>query len=167
MDGAKSGDRNDKRCFKINTMNAQDSKEYKDGYQAGWQAREKIMRLPTMGIIRAEKITGIVCGYFQVDLQSLVNSSRKQEFAYPRHLCMYFLKKYSSLSLKVIGKMFGRDHTSVLHSVRVMEDLLQVDDIVQNDIPVLDKTIIAQIEVPSSYVSPGLKEEIGCSEISY
>jgi chromosomal replication initiator protein len=52
-----------------------------------------------------------------------------------RQIAMYFIREKTNLSLKVVGNMFGgRDHTTVIHSVRMVKDLIQVDPSIRNDI---------------------------------
>jgi chromosomal replication initiation ATPase DnaA len=119
------------------------SEEYKLGYEAGWLARELLVHEPTVYCVNAEKIVGIVCGYFQTELKSLQSKSRQRHIVYPRQLCMYFLKSYTGLTQKIIGEMFGsRDHTTVIHAVASITDLLDVDAIVQRDVKILTETIL-------------------------
>jgi chromosomal replication initiator protein len=48
--------------------------------------------------------------------------SRKASYAGPRHLAMYRAKHEAKASLRKIARVFGRDHTSVLHGIRAAEE---------------------------------------------
>ena len=55
----------------------------------------------------------------------LVGKSRKQEIVFARQVAMYLIRDLTSASLKTIGNFFGgRDHTTVMHSVNTIENLL-------------------------------------------
>lgn len=55
--------------------------------------------------------------YFGYTLEQLSSKSRKRPLPFVRQLAMYLLCKYTTLSLKITGNMFGgRDHTTALHS---------------------------------------------------
>lgn len=60
---------------------------------------------------------------YNVDRQAITKANRKQTVVFLRQMQMWYLKKYTSLSLKSIGEMFGgRDHTTVLHSLAVINN---------------------------------------------
>jgi chromosomal replication initiator protein len=52
------------------------------------------------------------------------NSSRDTDSAWFRFYVFYFTKKYTNLSLSNIGKLYGKDHASVLHGIRRIENNL-------------------------------------------
>ena len=61
-------------------------------------------------------VIGIVCTHFKMPLQQLVTMSRKTEYAHGRHILFYMLYSKSTLTLKAIGAMFDRDHTTIIHA---------------------------------------------------
>jgi chromosomal replication initiation ATPase DnaA len=80
-----------------------------------------------------ELIINIVCDYFNVDILELKNKSRYRKYVYARQLIMYFLTR-EQITLKEIGKIFNRDHTTVVHANRTIRNLLYSDDNVQEDV---------------------------------
>ena len=63
---------------------------------------------------------------YNVDRQAITKANRKQTVVFLRQMQMWYLKKYTSLSLKSIGEMFGgRDHTTVLHSLAVINNCFE------------------------------------------
>jgi chromosomal replication initiator protein len=66
-----------------------------------------------------------VTGMHLWDMQAKV---RKKEFVKARHYAMYAVCKYTNLSLKQIGSMFGnRDHSTVIHARDTIDDLIKFD----------------------------------------
>src|SRR5690606_9100491 len=53
--------------------------------------------------------------------------NRKGENVFPRQLVMYFLKNHTKSPLRVIGEIYNRDHTTVLHSDKKINDRLFYD----------------------------------------
>lgn len=75
-----------------------------------------------------DDISKEVCQYFQVDLQHLQSPRRFRNVTLPRQLCMYLARDLTPLSLDQIGDYFGgRDHTTVLHACRKINDSLDAD----------------------------------------
>ena len=61
----------------------------------------------------------------QTDLR---NDKHPQSIAYPRHIAMYLCHKLTNQSLPKIGAKFGgRDHSTVMHGVRRIGDLIRED----------------------------------------
>ena len=66
-------------------------------------------------------------GFFLVD-RALRGQGRTKDTALARQIAMYQIRRMTNLSLKEIGKEFdNRDHTTVLHSIERIEDLIKVD----------------------------------------
>lgn len=69
-----------------------------------------------------------VVAHYHISLDELKGKSRKKEIVTARQVAMHLMKKYTTHSLKSIGAYFGgRDHTTVIHAVQVIDDLLQKD----------------------------------------
>ncbi|WP_243519050.1 MULTISPECIES: chromosomal replication initiator protein DnaA [unclassified Candidatus Cardinium] len=69
-----------------------------------------------------------VVAHYHISLDELKGKSRKKEIVAARQVAMHLMKKYTTHSLKSIGAYFGgRDHTTVIHAVQVIDDLLQRD----------------------------------------
>jgi len=97
--------------------------------------------------ISIEQIQRVVCEYYAIPDDLLRGKSRKQEIAHARQVAMFFCKEMTRFSLKSIGLHFGgRDHTTVIHGVRTIEDGIK-----QGDKKTIDEieTIRKRIEVAS------------------
>ena len=68
-----------------------------------------------------------VCDYFVVKLSDLKSSRRDRSIARPRQIAMYLAKELTTKSLPEIGLAFGRDHTTILHAIRLIENLVKTD----------------------------------------
>lgn len=67
-------------------------------------------------------IRDFVAGQFKLEISELQSKSRKQSIAFPRQIAMYLSRKYTEMPLGDIGKAFNRDHSTVVHSIRVITD---------------------------------------------
>ncbi len=73
-------------------------------------------------------IQQIVSDFFNISIDHIIGKTRKRNIVVARQLSMYFAKKLTTLSLKEIGKHFGnRDHTTVMHSIKTINDLIDTD----------------------------------------
>ena len=75
-----------------------------------------------------EEIQRIVCNYFNIEEDLVRARTRKREVVEARKVAMYFCKELTQHSLKTIGLHFGgRDHSTVIHANRSVEDRLDTD----------------------------------------
>ena len=81
-----------------------------------------------------------VCDYFVVSLSDLKSSRRDRSIARPRQIAMYLAKELTSKSLPEIGLAFGRDHTTILHAIRLIEDLVKSDQSVAEHVTRLKRS---------------------------
>lgn len=78
--------------------------------------------------ITIEAIQKMVCEYFDVSYDKLLQKTRKREIVQARQITMYLAKTFTKNSLKTIGEHFGgRDHTTVIHSCQTVKDLMDTD----------------------------------------
>jgi chromosomal replication initiator protein len=78
--------------------------------------------------VNLDFIQKTVAEYFEVTVDSLKAKTRKKEIVTARQVAMYFAKEFTSHSLKSIGYHFGgRDHSTVIHSVQTVSDLIDTD----------------------------------------
>jgi len=69
-----------------------------------------------------------VAEYFKVTQEDLKAKTRKKEIVVARQVAMYFSKEHTNLSLKSIGYHFGgRDHSTVIHALQTVNEVLEVD----------------------------------------
>jgi chromosomal replication initiator protein len=78
--------------------------------------------------VSIDYIQKMVADYFEMDLDTLQSKTRKRHIVQARQLAMYFAKKYTKASLASIGSQIGkRDHATVLHACRTVENLADTD----------------------------------------
>lgn len=78
--------------------------------------------------VTIEAIQKMVCEYFGVNYDKLLQKTRKREIVQARQISMYLAKSFTKNSLKIIGEHFGgRDHTTVIHSCQTVKDLMDTD----------------------------------------
>ncbi len=95
--------------------------------------------------IRIEEIQRIVARHYNVSKQDLLSSRRTRVIVKPRQIAMYLAKMMTPRSLPEIGRRFGgRDHTTVLHAVRKIEDLVGNDGKMAQELELLKRLINEQ-----------------------
>jgi chromosomal replication initiator protein len=89
-----------------------------------------------------EDIQKRVADYFGIKVSDIQSSRRTQNITRPRQVAMYLAKILTSRSLPEIGRKFGgRDHTTVLHAVRKVEEILENDREFAEDLKILRRTL--------------------------
>jgi len=94
--------------------------------------------------ITQDKILAAVAKKYGVEQADILGRHKKQEIAQARHVCIYILRTLTDMSLPSIGKIFGRDHTTVLHSYETIAQKRREDASVENMIDDLIKEIREQ-----------------------
>jgi chromosomal replication initiator protein len=78
--------------------------------------------------INIDYIQKFVSEYFSVTIDQMKDKTRKREIVIARQVAMYFAKEYTNMSLKSIGTHFGgRDHSTVIHALTSVSDLMDTD----------------------------------------
>ena len=94
--------------------------------------------------ITVEEIQRKVSDHFNIRLSDLIGPKRVRTFARPRQIAMYLSKQLTSRSLPEIGRRFGgRDHTTVMHGVRKIEELRAQDSQIADDLELLRRSLEA------------------------
>lgn len=76
--------------------------------------------------INIDTVQELVADFYNISIADLKAKSRKREVVYPRQVAMYLAKELTELSLKSIGYHFGgRDHSTVIHAIQIVNDLLK------------------------------------------
>jgi chromosomal replication initiator protein len=95
--------------------------------------------------VRIDDILKIVGRHYNVARADLLSPRRARSIVRPRQVGMYLAKKLTPRSLPEIGRRFGgRDHSTVLHAVRKIEELMLVDDQLAREVALLIKLIEQQ-----------------------
>lgn len=92
--------------------------------------------------ISIDYIQKIVCDYFSLPVEIINSKTRKREIVQARQLAMYFSKKHTKSSLATIGLHCGnKDHATVLHACRTINNLVETDKQFKQYVEDLDKKI--------------------------
>ena len=87
-------------------------------------------------------IQDIVSKYFQISVEEMKDKARKKEIVIARQVAMYFSKDFTNNSLKSIGFHFGgRDHSTVIHAVQSVNDMIDTDSIFRKSIKEINRRI--------------------------
>ena len=88
--------------------------------------------------VTIDEIIRKVTDHYGVNLTDMLSARRTRSIARPRQVAMYLSKKLTSKSLPEIGRRFGkRDHTTVIHAVKKIEELQSIDTQIAKDIEIL------------------------------
>ncbi len=83
-----------------------------------------------------------VCRHYEVTPNTVKGRSRKREFLLPRQLTMFLAKKYTNIPASRIGRMMGsRDHSTVLHSIELIEKKLHNDKDFAKEVTKIEDTM--------------------------
>lgn len=78
--------------------------------------------------VSIDYIQKVVSDYFQMDVDTLQSKTRKRHIVQARQLAMFFAKKFTKASLASIGSQIGkRDHATVLHACKTVDNLASTD----------------------------------------
>ncbi|MDB5507088.1 MAG: DnaA [Devosia sp.] len=92
--------------------------------------------------VRIEDILRIVSRHYKVMRNDLLSARRSRDVVRPRQIAMFLAKALTSRSLPEIGRRFGgRDHTTVLHSVRKIEQMIKDDGDLAQEIELLKRML--------------------------
>ena len=93
--------------------------------------------------INVESIQNIVAVYFNLNIQEMLSPRRSRSLARPRQIAMYLAKKYTTNSLPDIGRKFSnRDHTTVIHAVKKINELVKNDNEIKHSITEIIKILL-------------------------
>lgn len=92
--------------------------------------------------VTIDEIQRKVSEYYSVRLSDLLSARRSRAIARPRQVAMYLSKQLTERSLPEIGRKFGgRDHTTVMHAVRKIEELQGADTQMADDVEMLRRML--------------------------
>jgi chromosomal replication initiator protein len=92
--------------------------------------------------VKIEEIQRVVARQYNVSRADLLSSRRTANVVRPRQVAMYLAKTLTLRSLPEIGRRFGgRDHTTVLHAVRKIENLVNSDTALAEEIEILKRQL--------------------------
>jgi len=91
--------------------------------------------------LSALSISEFVSAQFQVSVLDMQSRTRKKGIVFPRQVAMYLSRLHTKDSLADIGKVFGRDHATVLHAIKVVGDRILRDASISSQVELLNKKV--------------------------
>lgn len=92
--------------------------------------------------ITVDNIKQLVADYFNLPVEKLHSKTRKRAIVLARQLSMYLAKNFTNSSLKAIGSEFGnRDHSTVIYSVKAVQDMMDTDLVFKDTVADLEKQV--------------------------
>jgi chromosomal replication initiator protein len=89
-----------------------------------------------------EEIQRKVAEHYNIRLSDMIGPKRVRTIARPRQIAMYLAKQLTPRSLPEIGRRFGgRDHTTIMHGVRKIEELMATDSQLNDDLQMLRRQL--------------------------
>jgi len=96
--------------------------------------------------INVESIQKIVASHFNLNLQEMLSPRRSRSLARPRQIAMYLAKQNTTNSLPDIGrKLSNRDHTTVIHAVKKIDELIKNDNEIRQSVIEIKKKFLSNI----------------------
>ena len=94
--------------------------------------------------VSVEEIQRKVSEHYNIRLSDIIGPKRLRAYARPRQVAMYLCKHHTSRSLPEIGRRFGgRDHTTIMHGVKRIEELKASDGQIAEDVEMLRRQLEA------------------------
>ena len=92
--------------------------------------------------VSIDEIQKKVAEHYTIKLADMHSARRSRTVARPRQVAMYLCKQLTTRSLPEIGRKFGgRDHTTVIHAVKKVEELRSIDSSFDEDIELLRRML--------------------------
>ena len=92
--------------------------------------------------VSIEEIQTKVAAFYNLRLSDILSPRRARPVARPRQIAMYLSKILTPHSLPDIGRKFGgRDHTTIIHGVRKIEELMAIDPALLHDVEKIKRDI--------------------------
>jgi chromosomal replication initiator protein len=95
-----------------------------------------------LSVTDKEQVIKVICEHFEYSFEQLLKQDRHRELVFARNCLYYFLFKYTKMSKVAIGELLKRNHTSVIHSLKALQDLIDTEDDVSDTIVEIRKKLI-------------------------
>jgi chromosomal replication initiator protein len=92
-----------------------------------------------------QTILDAICEYFDTRMTDLLSKRRHKSITRPRQIGMYLARRHTRYSLEEIGSYFGgRDHTTVMHAIRIVGERRKADPAIENEVTALEQRLVGQ-----------------------
>jgi len=79
-------------------------------------------------MITIDDVLDVVCEYTKIDRSAILGKARYKEIMRARHLFVYLAVEHTGRSYSEVGRFCKKDHTTILHSVRLVSDLIDTNN---------------------------------------
>ena len=98
----------------------------------------------------SRRIIDAVCERFAISLGELRSNTRTYNVARPRQMCMYLLRRFTTLSYVRIGMLLGgRDHTTIIHGIKIISARLAVPGAIKSAVDELIRELNLAEKIPT------------------
>lgn len=92
--------------------------------------------------ITIDYIQKVVCDFYKIPVDLIQEKTRKREIVQARQVSMFFSKKFTKASLASIGaRIGGKDHATVLHACKTVNNLIDTDKLFKSQINEIEKKL--------------------------
>lgn len=88
---------------------------------------KEVFRIQSAPKITPEYVIKHVCEYYGIQPEKLKTGNRSKELVDARHVVFYILRRNTNITLKEAGLLFNRDHTTVIHGLEKLSDLMDTE----------------------------------------
>ncbi|MEN3045962.1 MAG: chromosomal replication initiator protein DnaA [Candidatus Hydrothermales bacterium] len=88
-----------------------------------------------------EDVLITVSEYYNLPKTEIMSKKQKKELVHARQVSMFIMKNVLNMSIVEIARFFGKDHTTVLHAIEKIENLLDKDEKLKNEILEIEKML--------------------------
>ena len=92
--------------------------------------------------VTVDKIFAMVFKKYGIKKDDLVGKKRTKEIAFARHIAIYMIREVTEMSLPNIGKLFNRDHSTILSSVELIQKRIVNDRDFEQDIQTMKRELL-------------------------
>ncbi len=100
-----------------------------------------LMDKEATGYLTIEQVQRTVAEFFDVRVADMTSKKRPRNIAFPRQVAMYLCRRHTSFSTPAIADGFNRNHATVLHAVRTIEQRAENDEKSRQIVSLLDRKI--------------------------
>ena len=128
-------------------------------------AQELVQEIaPPQPEITTDFILDLVCRHFRVSREELASRSRARRITFPRQVAMYLCRQFTEESLQAIGKLFNRDHATVVYALNTVTQKISRPGPVKYQVEYLCREIEQYLQPPvpkdQKGPSPEVREEV-------
>lgn len=104
--------------------------------------------------VNAQTVMREVTKHFGIDMLGLMETTRRKNIVQARKFAFYFLRKYAGYGPVQTGSLFGKDHSTVIHSLDALESEIVVDRYLREQLAICDANIRGAMKQKPTVAAP-------------